>query len=295
MKRLVCLLTWFSVFPAAALEFHPDNLFKLIPAYFLNKHAFDHLKESDPVWRPRRVPLLDVHACAGNPNCVVLNGRRTELEAAPMDLWHQRVDVVGRARGPAYTGVFLRVRLSPWGVTDADYLLVWAAIRNKDRKVEIKGYSVDHATTPGREYQAGPEISNANMMKFLTSTHSVEVEIARELVLRQVFCVREHGDPADIIRDEVSPLQHAGLIGGEARARLNTLQTLAGVIEPSRGRLMCESPITDQVDGMLGQVREELQNYVRKAPAPTVAPRVNRADPAAPKPIAPPAPTAGAS
>ena len=273
MTRFLLLILSLGVLPAAAFELRPDNLFKLIPAYFAGKHEFARVRVSDPVWRSGRVPLMDVQPCEGSPACVILNGRRVELEPTPAELLHQRVEVVGRARGPAHTGVYLRVRFSPWAASDPDFLLVWATVRNRDRKVEIKGYSVARGQTPGREYGAGPEIADYNVMKYLTSHNLLELEIARELVHRQIFCLQP-AEPTDTVRDEVAPLQHAGLItGAEAEARLNSLQTLAGVIDIARGRLMCDSPLTDQVDGALDQVRLALQKHVRQVAKPAVTPK----------------------
>jgi hypothetical protein len=186
--------------------------------------------------------------------------------------------------------VFARVRFSPWAVQNPDYLLIWATIRNRDRVVKIQGYSVDRDTAGGREYSVGPEIVNYNLMKFLTSKNDLELEIARELVHRQVFCLKYPAEPLDTIGDELSPLQHANLLDNtEAPARLKALQSVASVIEIARGRLMCDSPLTDQIDGVLDQVRGALQAFARQTPTPTVAPRPSRLDPP-PKAVAPPVP-----
>jgi len=282
MKRLTLILFAFKLVPAAAaVEFRPQNVFRLVPAWIAGKHELSRVQVSDPIIRSRRVPLQDVYPCAGDAPCVLLNGRRVDLEATPAELLHQKVQVVGRARGPAYTGVFARVRFGPWTADHPDNLLVWAVIRNRDHRVKIQGYSVDRDGRPGTEYDLG--FTNYALVKYLTSPNVLETQIARELVERHVFCLKYPAEPVDTLRDEEMPLRQAGLLNApEARTRWISLQAVASVIDIARGRSMCESPITDQVDGVLDQVREALETFVRQASTPKVA------MPAMPRSSAPP-------
>ena len=271
MRRAIYLLLLLNLAPATAEMPNPLNWFT---RKFAGRPAAERLKHLDPVWRSARVPLMDVRSCADQSACVIVNGRRVELEATPTDLWHQRVRVIGVARGGQFTSVFAKVRFSPWSAAEPDYLLIWASVRNQTRKVVITGYGIDRDDRPGTEYQPPIDFTDYSVLKYLTSRNVLETEVAREMVERKVFCTSYPAEPVDTIRDEVAPLQRANLLNTpEAAGRLAALETVADVLDIARGKMMCDSPLTDHVDAVLEQVREALEAHARRAPAPTVTPK----------------------
>ena len=296
MTKLILILA--ATFAASAhAEFYPSNLFYRIGAGVMavlgDSYHWRRSVESDPIFRPVRVPLQDVRPCEQSEPCVYLNGRKVDLEPTPAPLMHGRTQVVGQSNDKSATTVYARVRFGSWMNSDPDFLHVWAVIPHPGRTVKIVGYSIQRDEDSGVENEALTALSDLSLYKFLTSQNAVEVEVARELTGRRVFCTKYPELPIDSIRDDVAPLEAHGLIGDdEAQSRLKELNAIAAVLDLDRGKIKCESPITDQLDIVLDQVRMALQDHVDRTAKEARHHRQSEpAKPVDPSPVVIPAPS----
>lgn len=288
MTKLIFVLVASLATPAHA-EFYPGNLVYRIwagaVALVWDSYYWQRSTTSAPIIRPSRVRLQDVKPCDQGESCVYLNGRKVDLEPSPASLMHGRLQVIGQATDKNATTIYARVRFGAWVTSEPDFLHVWATIRHPGHQVKIIGYAVQRDLEPGTENEALAALNDLSLYKFLTSTNPVEVEVARELVGRRVFCTKYPSQPIDSIRDDVAPLEAHGLINGdEAQSRLAELNSIAAVIDLDHGRAKCESPITDQLDIVLDQVRVELQQFVNQAAKTPKRDATPKAEPATPTP-----------